>query len=184
MGSGLAAGSGSALFCSDASRFPGASGTSVPDSSPAASPVATVPGQVIRPSSWFHPLPPSVAENPGLCHAQKSSSRGSVCSVLLLPPDALFCFACGEGMPFSLVSASHRAESHAGRWVVQVRPGSGGSRQEFKPARAPQHPRRGYHGLADPGPQDAEDLTASSLQMHLRLGLLGLQRVCCLGLGA
>lgn len=67
MGSGLAAGSGSALFCSDASRFPGASGTSVPGSSPAASPVATVPGQVIRPSSWFHPLPPSVAENPGLC---------------------------------------------------------------------------------------------------------------------
>lgn len=49
---------------------------------------------------------------------------------------------------------------------------------------SPQHPGRGSHGLADPGPQDAVDLTASSLQMYLRLGLLGLQRVYCLGLGA
>lgn len=35
MGSGLAAGIGSALFCSDASRFPGAGGTSAPGPSPA-----------------------------------------------------------------------------------------------------------------------------------------------------
>lgn len=150
MGSGLAAGSGSALFCSDASRFPGAGGTSAPGSSPAHLPPS--------PRCWgrsfalhlvFHPLPPSVAENPGLCHGTEVLFPGECVNSVLLPQlltSLCSALPAGKGCPSLWSVRPHQAESHAGRWVVQVRPGSRGSCQEFKPARAPSIPEEALMG--------------------------------------
>lgn len=79
MGSGLAAGSGSALFCSDASRFPGAGGTSAPGSSPARLPPRHGAGAGHLPftlaSTLCRRLWPRI---PASAMAQKFSSQGSV----------------------------------------------------------------------------------------------------------